>query len=201
MPPRARYSRQGRGRPAMTRRAGGRSGSRWCCKARCWCGMRQPAVADAFCAARLGDDAGRDLWQLPAFPVFRPNPRPYQRGVMAGADARSPSHAASPRSDPGDLSGLRNWPGHAHAEFRAALQIGPHQQPEIKASHLVSDTSPDPGDLPAWRRKPKIAHSHPPSPSRPAASRAANGVFPCPRDCLHLRFKTSPASACSSSSN
>ena len=36
------------------------------CRRRCWCATRRAAVADAFCAARLGGEGGRVYGTLPA---------------------------------------------------------------------------------------------------------------------------------------
>ena len=53
-------------RPASSRRAGWSRSWRWRCRRRCWCATRRRAVADAFCAARLGGEGGRVYGTLPA---------------------------------------------------------------------------------------------------------------------------------------
>ena len=63
--PRRRAGRPRRGRPAAQGRGASPSGWPSPCRRRCCCAIRQPAVADAFCASRLAGERRADVRRPP----------------------------------------------------------------------------------------------------------------------------------------
>ena len=75
--PRARAQGPVRRPGRRSRRAPGAWSKAWrcACRARCSCATPRPAVADAFCASRLGGDGGLEYGTLPAGSDFEANHR------------------------------------------------------------------------------------------------------------------------------